>query len=456
METVSTAALMDRVTRLAPPPYARSERHSPERPPAFESSSTTSRSRAPAFDALDHVVDGQRRDGRRPSAPPSRRRSDRRPRMCGQRDLARRRRRSIPPPRRRSARAGGRAGSARRSASRPGCPAIRATPMHVALRGVAVLHRSRGRGETRARSRGRSPSGRSAPSRRRRPSARGHARQGVSARHRSVTLRRSSASAQRTVRSPPAPDRSQRGQRPAPIGLARDPHAQLAIGAAPCGARRRGSTGGRRGSRRSGAAPRRASRRTGATTGCESIEGSHTRSLTLTHSCRPMRECVRPRPELLTPPHGVWHGAMAEHVVVDPDHAGLQLAPRSARPGPVARSTPMLRARTRESFASVIASYSESTTIDGEHRTEDLLAHDPHLVGDAGQHRGRVERAMLQSRRRGCRASAAQRRAGIDRVLDEFVHELELIIATPSVRSRCPIRVDRRSAASAPPPPGRR
>ena len=66
---------------------------------------------------------------------------------------------------------------------------------------------------------------------------------------------------------------------------------------------------------------------------------------------------------------------------------------------------------------------------DRQHRAEDLLAHDPHLVRDAGEHRRRVEAASDGHAGRRLRdgPAAVQRRARRDRVVDQLAHDLELL-----------------------------
>ena len=120
-------------------------------------------------------------------------------------------------------------------------------------------------------------------------------------------------------------------------------------------------------------------------------------------------------------------GAVAEHVVVDPDHARPRARGRSARPCCGRRSRPRRRGRTRESLASATASSSESTTTIGS--TGPKISSRMIRISWVTPVRtvGRVERAVLEPAGRLDRAAAAQRRARGDGVVDQLAHELELL-----------------------------
>ncbi len=191
-------------------PAGSSSRHSPERPPLFDEQDDLL-DRDPALQALDHVVDGQRGDrggGHRLHLDPGL--ADR-ARLGEQLDQARPRRRRWRRRRRRRAAAGGRAGSASRSASRPG-PRRSGRPR--APRPSARPRRSTARGGRRATSAAApapSPAARSSASRRRRPSAPGRRRRrGVSSlMSRAARTVRPQVAAARPRPSSPSPARVQ-------------------------------------------------------------------------------------------------------------------------------------------------------------------------------------------------------------------------------------------------------
>src|ERR1051326_2552670 len=89
-------------------------------------------------------------------------------------------------------------------------------------------------------------------------------------------------------------------------------------------------------------------------------------------------------------------GAVAEGVVVDPDHARLDATgdPRAllAVLGPDRGAEPELGV-----VGEVDRLLLGVDDDDRQHGAEDLLAHDPHLVGDAGQHRSEEQTSELQS-----------------------------------------------------------
>src|SRR5450755_4906788 len=89
-------------------------------------------------------------------------------------------------------------------------------------------------------------------------------------------------------------------------------------------------------------------------------EGSHTRSLTLTHSYSPNLECVRPSPEFLTPPQEHWQAPWLNMWSL------IHTMPDSSSPAtrsPLARSEVQTEAPRpkSESLANATASSSEST-----------------------------------------------------------------------------------------------
>src|SRR4051794_9917128 len=114
---------------------------------------------------------------------------------------------------------------------------------------------------------------------------------------------------------------------------------------------------------------------------------------------------------------GALAGAVAEGVVVDPDHsrfdpAGDPLA-LLAVPGPN---------RGAEAELGVVGEFDRLLLAvdrdDRQDRTEDLLAHDPHLVADAGED-GRCDEPARHPGDLG-RAAAELGGAGGDRVVDQF------------------------------------
>src|SRR4051812_48448927 len=123
---------------------------------------------------------------------------------------------------------------------------------------------------------------------------------------------------------------------------------------------------------------------------------------------------------------GALAGAVAEGVVVDPDHPRLD-PPRDAG-APLAVLGPD---RGAEAELGVVGKVDRLLLgvddDDRQHRAEDLLAHDPHLVGDAGEDGGGDVAAALEPGRID-RAAAALGRAGSDRILDQVDDDPVLVL----------------------------
>ena len=289
---------------------------------------------------------------------------------------------------------------------------------HVALRRVAGGDAPRPSPATCAPPRGHGRAARSPASRRRRPSVRGRRRRGGSA------------------ESPPTCAR--------PTFVRRGPNgpSPAAAGSRPRAALRRAGRCARRAGASTPGSPFRAPRRRAATRRRAVRDGSQDTSLDV-HALVEAELRVRaPEAGVLDAAPGALAGAVRVRVVVDPDHARLDPVARSARPWRGRASRPTRRGRTRESFASAIASSSLSTRHDRQDRAEDLLAHDPHVVGDAGEHGRRDEvaaeaRGPRPGRRRAAwRPTRSRRRPARGRG--------RTARARPSARSRCSSRAGRR------------
>src|SRR5215207_2941266 len=125
-----------------------------------------------------------------------------------------------------------------------------------------------------------------------------------------------------------------------------------------------------------------------------------------------------PQARALNAAPGARAGPVAEHVVVHPDHPGLE-PPGDALPlGAVHRPDRGAEAelgvvRERDRLVLVLHGH------DRDHRTEDLLAHDAHLVRHAAEDRGPEEGRLG--------TPAVKGRAIRHGVVDELLHRLELL-----------------------------
>ena len=144
---------------------------------------------------------------------------------------------------------------------------------------------------------------------------------------------------------------------------------------------------------------------------------------------------------------GALAGAVAEGVVVDPDHPRLD-PPRD----PLALLAVLGPDRGAEAELGVVGEVDRLLLgvddDDRQHRAEDLLAHDPHLVGDAGED-GRGDELAGQAGDLG-RAAAELGRAGGDRVLDQLDDDLVLVVGGHRADLGLPLRAGRRAAAARP------
>ena len=155
---------------------------------------------------------------------------------------------------------------------------------------------------------------------------------------------------------------------------------------------------------------------------------------------------ARPMPEPLTPPHGTCGALRATR------WSFIQTMPTCssrAMRAPLKRSAVHTDAPSPsgEAFARRIASSSVSRAMDDEHRARRLLVPELHPGPDAGDDRGREERAA-DARRRD-RAAAVDGRAVLARVVDERDAAGRGARARRAGRPRVPAPPGRRPAARA-------
>src|SRR4051812_2473541 len=129
---------------------------------------------------------------------------------------------------------------------------------------------------------------------------------------------------------------------------------------------------------------------------------------------------------VLNPAPGALAGAVGEGVVVDPDH------PRLDPPGDPGAALAVLGPDGGAEAEFGVVGEVDRLLLgvdddDRQHRAEDLLAHDPHLVGDAGED-GRGDVAAGLESWRVDRAAAALGRARGDRVLDQLADDPVLLL----------------------------
>src|SRR3954469_23067209 len=134
---------------------------------------------------------------------------------------------------------------------------------------------------------------------------------------------------------------------------------------------------------------------------------------------------------------GALAGAVAEGVVVDPDHSRLD------PPGDAGAALAVLGPdRGAEAELGVVGEVDRLLLgvddDDRQDRAEDLLAHDPHLVGDAGEDGGGDVAAASEDGRVD-RAAAALGRAGGDRVLDQVDDDPVLVLGGHRADLRVPL-----------------